>query len=52
MQDQLSELESKLNHCDDVEPTQLNIASRRQDVNAERRQLIELIRTKMDTYGT
>ncbi len=50
-QDQLSELESKINHCDDVELTQFNLASRRQDVNAERRQLLESIRAKMDTYN-
>lgn len=50
-QDQLSELESRLNECDDNESIQLFLSSRRQDRNQERRALMEEIRQRLATYG-
>lgn len=51
-QDQLNELEERLNQCDDDETTQLNLSSRRQDSNQGRRALMEQIRRDLGHYGT
>ena len=52
LQDQLSELETRLNHYDDLERIQLGLSSRRQDPNTDRRDLLHIIQTKLETYGT
>lgn len=51
LQDQLSELEERLNQCDDVDRIQLGLSSRRQDSNTHRREMLELIRAKLEIYG-
>ncbi|KAI1174285.1 hypothetical protein F4777DRAFT_580102 [Nemania sp. FL0916] len=50
LQDQLSELEDKLHDHDDAERVQLQLSSRRQDGNLERRELLSQIREKLEIY--
>ena len=50
-QDQLSELEMRLNDCDDAETVQLGLSSRRQDTNHQRKYLLEQIQMQLQTYG-
>ncbi|KAH7178902.1 hypothetical protein DER46DRAFT_592313 [Fusarium sp. MPI-SDFR-AT-0072] len=49
-QDQLAELETQLNCCDDEEGLQLNLSSRRQDGNNRRRDLMNEIHEKLKQY--
>ncbi|TVY21099.1 hypothetical protein LARI1_G001968 [Lachnellula arida] len=49
-QDHLVELENKLHQCDDAETVRLNLASRRQDSNQERRQILQQIETALGSY--
>ncbi|KAI0411723.1 hypothetical protein F5X98DRAFT_42475 [Xylaria grammica] len=49
-QDQLAELEESLNKCDDDEPIQLNLSSRRQNRNETRRAILNQIRDRLATY--
>jgi hypothetical protein len=49
-QDRLAELEERLEKCDDEETIQLNLSSRRQDSNLERRQLIDDISLELAAY--
>ena len=51
MQDRLVELETRLNQCDDTETVQLNLSSRRQDRNHERRAILLQIETTLGSYG-
>jgi len=51
MQDRLVELETRLNQCDDTETVQLNLSSRRQDRNHERRDILLQIETTLGSYG-
>lgn len=51
-QDQLAELEARLNRCDDEEGLQLNLSSRRQDRNNRRRDLMNEIHLKLEQYDT
>ncbi len=51
LQDQLSELEDRLNRCDDGDRIQLGLSSRRQDANTQRSELLQLIRAKLELYG-
>ena len=50
-QDQLSELEIRLNNVDAKEDTQLFLSSRRHDQNPERRQLLADIDDALRAYG-
>lgn len=50
-QDQLFELETELNQCDDAENTQLYLSSRRQDLNQRRRELLEQVKEGLQAYG-
>lgn len=50
-QDQLVELEDQLHRFDDEEQIELRLRSRRQDEHQERRDLLNLIRTKVESYG-
>jgi hypothetical protein len=50
-QDRLAELEHRLHQCDDAEVVQLNLASRRQDGNQERRQILRQVETTLRSYG-
>lgn len=50
-QDQIAELETQLNQCDDEEGIQLNLSSRRQDANGKRRDLMNQVHEKLKQYG-
>ncbi|KAI0867205.1 hypothetical protein GGS24DRAFT_495499 [Hypoxylon argillaceum] len=50
LQDELAELQDQLHNCDDTEPTSLNLSSRRQDSNLERREIIKQIQSKLSVY--
>jgi dsDNA-specific endonuclease/ATPase MutS2 len=50
-QDKLVELEEKLNHCDDQDKIQLNLSSRRQNINRQRRELLDQIKHELKDYG-
>lgn len=50
-QAEVSELENRLNKCDDEETIQLHLSSCRKDGNQHRRYLIEEIKTKLREYG-
>lgn len=50
-QDKLAELEGRLNHCDDQDKIQLNLSSRRQDINRERQGLLDQIKHELKEYG-
>jgi hypothetical protein len=50
-QAEISELESRLNKCDDEETIQLHLSSCRKDGNKQRRHLIEEIKVKLYEYG-
>ncbi|KAF5012412.1 hypothetical protein FDECE_1541 [Fusarium decemcellulare] len=52
LQDQLSELQDQLKTCDDFDRVQLGLSSRRQDGNNVRRDLLERIRSTLETYGS
>ncbi|MCJ1460960.1 hypothetical protein MMC28_011342 [Mycoblastus sanguinarius] len=49
-QDELAELQERLERCDEAEPIRLGLSSRRQDENAERRELLQQVRTKLQEY--
>jgi hypothetical protein len=49
-QDRLAELEELLERCDEDETIQLNLSSRRQDTNQQRRQLIQDIESELEAY--
>ncbi|RBR26062.1 uncharacterized protein FIESC28_01090 [Fusarium coffeatum] len=51
LQDQLSELQDQLKRCDELEPVQLGLSSRRQDSNNTRRDLLQRIRSTLEVYG-
>ncbi|KAI1083597.1 hypothetical protein F5B20DRAFT_527675 [Whalleya microplaca] len=50
-QDQLADLESRLNCCDDAEDIQLRLNSRRHDTNQERRDILEQVDIKLRQYN-
>lgn len=49
-QDELAELQERLNQCDDTEPIRLGLSSRRQDENQERRELLRQVTAKLQEY--
>ena len=49
-QDELAELQERLDRCDDAEPTRLGLSSRRQDDNPERRDLLQQVTAKLRVY--
>lgn len=49
-QDELAELQERLERCDEAEPIRLGLSSRRQDENAERRELLRQVKTKLQEY--
>jgi hypothetical protein len=51
-QDHLFELESKLHQYDTAETIQLNLSSRRQDSNEDRRRVLQKIESTLESYGT
>lgn len=51
-QDELVELEDRLNQIDSVETNAFNLCSRRADRNIERSQLLEEMRRKLREYGS
>jgi len=52
LQDELVELELRLNALDSAEAVRLNLSSRRQNTNHERTDLLAQIRLKIEQYGT
>ncbi|KAI1501493.1 hypothetical protein F5X99DRAFT_382698 [Biscogniauxia marginata] len=50
LQDELAGLESRLHDCDDAETITLNLSSRRQDSNRDRRKLMNEISGKLSAY--
>ncbi|KAK0701330.1 hypothetical protein B0H67DRAFT_595851 [Lasiosphaeris hirsuta] len=50
LQDELVELEERLNLLDNIEVVQLNLSSRRQDANQDRADLLAEIRLKIEQY--
>ncbi|KAM0798368.1 hypothetical protein BDR22DRAFT_809198 [Usnea florida] len=49
-QDELAELQERLERCDDADPIRLGLSSRRQDENAERRDLLRQVQAKLQEY--
>lgn len=49
-QDELAELQERLERCDEAEPVRLGLSSRRQDENAERRELLRQVKAKLQEY--
>ncbi|KAK4695582.1 hypothetical protein P7C71_g2194, partial [Lecanoromycetidae sp. Uapishka_2] len=49
-QDELAELQERLDRCDDAEPIRLGLSSRRQDENPERRGLLRQVTAKLQEY--
>ena len=49
-QDELAELQERLDRCDDAEPIRLGLSSRRQDGNPERRELLRQVTAKLQEY--
>ena len=49
-QDELAELQERLDRCDDAEPIPLGLSSRRQDGNPERRELLRQVTAKLQEY--
>lgn len=49
-QDELTELQERLDRCDNSERVQLGLSSRRQDRNADRRELLRQVTAKLKVY--
>lgn len=49
-QDELQELQERLDRCDDSEQVRLGLSSRRQDQNLERRELLRRVTDKLQGY--
>ena len=49
-QDELAELQERLDRCDNNEPVRLGLSSRRQDENPERRELLRQVTVKLQEY--
>ena len=49
-QDELAELQERLDRCDNAEPIRLGLSSRRQDGNPERRELLRQVTVKLQEY--
>lgn len=49
-QDELAELQERLDRCDNSEPIRLGLSSRRQDENPERRELLRQVTVKLQEY--
>ena len=49
-QDELAELQERLDRCDDAEPIPLGLSSRRQNQNLERRELLRQVTAKLQEY--
>jgi hypothetical protein len=49
-QDELAELQERLDRCDNSELVQLGLSSRRQDRNADRRELLRQVTAKLKAY--
>ena len=51
-QDELAELQERLDRCDGAETVRLGLSSRRQDENVERRELLQQVTAKLREYDT